>query len=668
MSDTSLHDLCKGFGSLMSRSKNQTIFAEEASRLNERGNLPLHAACSFQAPADVVETLLRAYPAGASQPNSTGNLPIHQAAMLQAPVETVELLLSRFPEGATVRNQYGSLPLHMAASNQASPEVVRLLIASYQDALHLQNDDGMTPLDLAEADESVNESVTAMLEGRPPPPELTRRQKAEKYEDRTQALERKISNIRNSGGRQDRDLKLALAAVRRLADRFPHALYSAGMDPNELEIAFSDHLEEQKQQQLQQTAAGRILASPPTPREEDAEMILLDAVRKRTGAVPRDRMGMPMTQPGGGGGKGGGGSSRDAVREIHSVHGRELNQQGPRDRVEDLLSSIVGLEHIKSQVRGLRRSAELRDLRESLVPIGTGPAPGSPLRGAAAGNGSRGVGSSGTQGPMGLVAPALAEDLGRPTATHMVFAGNPGTGKTAVARLLAKVFHELGLLRKPKFLEVERMDLVARDKDTTIAKTREVLEEARGGVLFIDEAFTLGMASRRNRLDTANVAMNEIARTIDQAANGAATTSTSASRTAMVDDSYPLIILAGFPLEMQAFLAFQPEIRKRFRLVFEFPDYTCQEIARIFIDLSAAKGFDMEEQLTETFMAQLLEEETTVSWRSERNGRVSEMLLTGVRTEVRKRMRRAQMEEQDDFDPHMIVRQDVENVVRSDFK
>ena len=635
----------------------------------------MHAACSFQAPADVVETLLRAFPAGASQANSAGNLPIHQASMWQAPVETVELLLSRFPEGATVRNQYGSLPLHMAASNQASPEVVRLLIASYQDALHLQNDDGMTPLDLASADESPNEAVLAMLDGRPPPPELTRRQKAEKFEERAQALERKLANLRNSGGRQDRDLKLALAAVRRLADRFPHALYSSGMDPNELELAFSDHMDKQQQQQQQQqqqaAAAGRALP-PPTPREEDAEMILLDAVRKRAGAVLRDRRGAPIGQQ----------QQQTAITTTttnggtnprHVQHHAVRTGQpppGPRDRVEDLLASIVALEHIKSQVRGLRRSAELRDLRESLVPMGmlaTGGQQPPALRGP--NNAGRGGAVPPTAtagagpGPMGLVAPALAEDLGRPTASHMVFAGNPGSGKTAVARLLAKVFHELGLLRKPKFLEVERMDLVALEKDTTIAKTREVLEEARGGVLLIDEAFTLGMASRRNRPDTAAVAMMEIARSIDEASATSAP-----GRGGMVDDSFPLIILAGFPLEMQAFLAFQPDIRKRFRLVFEFPDYACQELARIFIDLAAAKGFDMEEALTENFIAQLLEEETTVAWRSERNGRVSEMLLTGVRTEVRKRMRRAQMEEQDEFDPHLIVRQDVENVVRSDFK
>ncbi len=286
-------------------------FPEEASRLNERGNLPLHAACSFQASQDVVESLLKAYPGGASQPNSAGNLPIHQAAMWQAPVETVELLLSRYPEGATVRNQYGSLPLHMAASNQASPEVVRLLIDSYPDALHLQNDDGMTPLDLALADESASEAVVAMLEGRPPPPELTRRQKAEKYEDRALALERKLNSLQDQGGRQGKDLQEALKAIRRLADRFPHALYAAGLDPNELEIAFSDQMDE---------SGMRVRL--------DADQILMDAVKKRTPIIVRDSRGGPMTMQG------------------TSMTGLV----GPKDRVEDLLSSIVGLEHIKSQV------------------------------------------------------------------------------------------------------------------------------------------------------------------------------------------------------------------------------------------------------------------------------------------------------------------------------
>lgn len=595
MSDTTLHDLCKGFGALLSRSKAPS-FPEEASRLNERGNLPLHAACSFQATADVVEALLKAYPGGASQPNSAGNLPIHQAAMWQAPLDTVELLLARHPEGATVRNQYGSLPLHMAASNQASPEVVRLLIDSYPDALHLQNDDGMTPLDLALGDESASEAIVAMLEGRPPPPELTRRQKAEKYEERAAALERKLASLRDAGGQQGKDLHEALKAIRKLADRFPHALYAAGMDPNELEIAFSDQMDE--------GGLGRGRANV------SADQILMDAVKKRSATVIRDSRGGPM-----------------------AMQATTTTTVAPRDRVEDLLSSIVGLEHVKSQVRGIRRSAEISDLRESLMPS---------------------VGHRGPS-PMALIAPGLADDAGRPSANHMVFVGNPGTGKTAVARLLAKAYHELGLLRKPKFLEVERMDLVGRDREMTILKTREVLEEARGGILFIDEAYTMGMATRRNRLDTGNDAIAEIVRSMDESAKNG-------------NESHPLIVLAGFPVEMQAFLSYHSQLRKKFPLTFEFPDYTCEELARIFVDLCDAKGFDLDDDLTEDAIADLLEQETTSAWRSDRNGVISELLLSGARTEIRKRMRTATMEEDEEFDPQLIVRSDIANVMQNDFK
>ena len=341
---------------------------------------------------------------------------------------------------------------------------------------------------------------------------------------------------------------------------------------------------------------------------------MLDAVKKRHKTSRRDSRGHNM-QP----------------AEIHSAANMGM---GPRDRVEDLLSSIVGLEHVKSQVRGLRRTAEISDLRESLMPMNRH-------------NGQRGYTS--------LLPAGLAEDSGRPACSHSVFTGNPGTGKTAVARLLAKVFHELGLLRKPKFLEVERMDLVARDREMTIIKTREVLDEARGGVLFIDEAYTLGMASKRNRIDTGNDAIMELVRNIDAAK-------------AAKDETFPLIILAGFPLEVNAFLAFQPELRKRFPTTFEFPDYTCTQLARIFLDLATAKGFEFDASITEDVLSALLQQETTSLWRAERNGRVSEMLLAGVRSEVRRRMRKAQLDGQDDFDPQLIIKSDIENVMRTDFK
>ena len=209
MTDTTLHELCKGYGALLSRSKTPQ-FAEEARRANDRGNLPLHAACSFQATRDAVDALLRAHPPGAAHPNGVGNLPLHQAAMWQAPSDVVELLLSHHPGGASCRNSYGSLPLHLAAGNDAGIDVIRLLVDAYPDALHLQNGDGMTPLDLYAAGRggggggggAPDGAVVAVLEGRPPPPDLTPRQKAERYMERADELERRAASIRGTGGRR----------------------------------------------------------------------------------------------------------------------------------------------------------------------------------------------------------------------------------------------------------------------------------------------------------------------------------------------------------------------------------------------------------------------------------------------------------------------------------
>merc|ERR1712238_211230 len=106
-------------------------------------------------------------------------------------------------------------------------------------------------------------------------------------------------------------------------------------------------------------------------------------------------------------------------------------------------------------------------------------------------------------------------------------------------------------------------------------------------------------------------------------------------------------ILAGFPVGMNTFMVFNGDLRKRFPLTFEFPDYSCVELSQIFMDLANAKGFDLADDLKAS---------------------ASEMLLTGCRAEVRKRMRVAQMEDDADFDPQLIVRSDIETVIQTDFK
>ena len=250
----------------------------------------------------------------------------------------------------------------------------------------------------------------------------------------------------------------------------------------------------------------------------------------------------------------------------------------------------------------------------------------------------------------------LSDEVARPRASNMIFIGNPGTGKSAVARLLGKAYHELGILRKPKFLEVERMDLVGRTPQQTIAKTREVIEEARGGILFIDEAYTLGLPSKRTKPEAGMDAINELIESIDAADSDPN------------DDSHPLVVLSGFPVEMVGFLAAQQNFQKRFNLTYEFPDYTCPELAQIFIDLVHTKGFDLESSVTANVISSLLERETSITWRAERNGRICELLLAGARTEVRKRLRRANFEETEEVDPQLIFRSDLEAVMRDEFK
>jgi stage V sporulation protein K len=143
---------------------------------------------------------------------------------------------------------------------------------------------------------------------------------------------------------------------------------------------------------------------------------------------------------------------------------------------------------------------------------------------------------------------------------HMVFKGNPGTGKTTVARIVGRLLLEAGLLQKGHVVEVERADLVGEYIGHTAQRTREQIRKAQGGILFVDEAYSL---CRGGDKDFGKECVDCIVKGMEDTAKDT------------------VFILAGYPLEMEQFLRSNPGLRSRFPIHLEFPDYTVEELMRI---------------------------------------------------------------------------------------
>lgn len=151
---------------------------------------------------------------------------------------------------------------------------------------------------------------------------------------------------------------------------------------------------------------------------------------------------------------------------------------------------------------------------------------------------------------------------------HMVFSGNPGTGKTMIARLMSRIYLSLGLLSKGHLVEVDRGGLVAGYVGQTAIKTGEVIKKAMGGVLFIDEAYAL---TTRGPQDYGQEAVETLLK-------------------AMEDNREDLIVIvAGYTDLMKDFIASNPGLASRFNRYMEFPDYTPEEMLGIF-DMRAKKA------------------------------------------------------------------------------
>lgn len=208
-----------------------------------------------------------------------------------------------------------------------------------------------------------------------------------------------------------------------------------------------------------------------------------------------------------------GGSAPDALEK----------DENPKESIDDLkaeLDEYIGLEAVKDEVRDLINMVTVWNLRRE----------------------------------HGLPAPDLS--------LHMVFSGNPGTGKTMMARFMARVYHSLGILSKGHLVEVDRSGLVAGYVGQTAIKTASVVEKAKGGVLFIDEAYALSSGKGEN--DFGGEAIETILK-------------------AMEDNRDDLVVIvAGYTDLMEEFIGSNPGLESRFNRYLHFDDYTTDEMMGIF--------------------------------------------------------------------------------------
>ena len=149
-----------------------------------------------------------------------------------------------------------------------------------------------------------------------------------------------------------------------------------------------------------------------------------------------------------------------------------------------------------------------------------------------------------------------------PVSLHLVFSGNPGTGKTTVARLLSGIYYRIGVLSKGQLVEVDRSGLVGGYVGQTALKTQEVIKKSIGGVLFIDEAYAL--SAKRGENDFGLEAIDTLLKGMEDHRDDLA------------------VIVAGYPDLMEEFLKSTPGLKSRFNKFIYFDDYTAEELKKIF--------------------------------------------------------------------------------------